>query len=55
MCKAMEDNNRKMKVTGIIDYLRSEGASDETIIMKVMKLYDVTREYDLAILKEMAA
>ena len=55
MCKAMKDNNRKMEVTGIIKYLRHEGASDETIIMKVQKVYDVTREYVLAILKEQAA
>ena len=55
MCKAMKDNNRKMRVAGIIDYLRSEGASDETIIMEVQKVYDVTREYVLAILKEEAA
>ena len=55
MCKAMKDNNRKMRVAGIIDYLRSEGASDETIIMEGQKVYDVTREYILAILKEQAA
>ena len=55
MCKAMKDNNRKMEVTGIIKYLRHEGASDEPIIMKVQKVYDVTREYVLAILKEQAA
>ena len=55
MCKAMKDNNRKMEVTGAINAYRFEDASDETIIMKVMKLYDVTREYVLAILKEMAA
>ena len=55
MCKAMEDNNRKKEVTGAINAYRFEGASDETIIMKVMKLYDVTREYILAIMKEQAA
>ena len=55
MCKAMKDNNRKMEVTGAINAYRFEGASDETIIMKVMKLYDVTREYILAIMKELAA
>ena len=55
MCKAMKDNNRKMEVTGAINAYRFEGASDETIIMKVMKLYDVTREYILAIMKEQAA
>ena len=55
MCKAMEDYRKKSEVTGAINAYRFEGASDETIIMKVMKLYDVTREYVLAILKEEAA
>ena len=55
MCKAMEDYRKKSEVTGAINAYRFEGASDETIIMKVQKLYDVTREYVLAILKEQAA
>ena len=55
MCKAMEDYRKKSEVTGAINAYRFEGASDETIIMKVMKLYDVTREYILAIMKEQAA
>jgi hypothetical protein len=55
MCKAMQDYKKKNEVTGIIKYLRLNGASDETIIMEVQKVYDVTREYVLAILKEQAA
>ena len=55
MCKAMQDYKKKNEVTGIINYLRLNGASDETIIMEVQKVYDVTREYVLAIMKEQAA
>jgi len=50
MCKAMEDNNRKREVTGAIRMLRADGASDETIITKVTNLFNVTKEYVLALL-----
>ena len=36
MCKAQEKNNLKREVTGAIRMLRADGASDETIITKVM-------------------
>ncbi len=55
MCKAMEDNNRKMEVTGAIKGMRRLGASEDSIITDVMEMYSVTREYVLAILKEQAA
>jgi len=55
MCKAMEDNNRKMEVTGAITILRRRGVSDDSIITEVMETFSVTREYVLAILKEQAA
>ena len=50
MCKAMEDNNKKREVTGAIKAYRLDGASDEAIITKVMSLFNVTREYVLALL-----
>ena len=50
MCQAMEDNNKKQRVTGAIDILRSDGTSDEDIITKVMNLYNVTREYVISLL-----
>ena len=50
MCKSMERRMQKEKITGAIDVLRLDGASDEDIITKVMKLYNVTREYVLALL-----
>ena len=50
MCQAMEDNNKKKEVTGAIKMLRSDGASDEDIITKVIKLFGVTKDYVLALL-----
>ena len=50
MCKAMEDNNKKREVTGAIKAYRLDGVSDEDIITKVTKLFNVTREYVLALL-----
>lgn len=50
MCKAMEKRDQRQKITGAIDVLRLDGVSDEDIITKVMKLYNVTREYVLALL-----
>ena len=50
MCKAMEKRDQRKEVTGAIKAYRLDGASDEDIIAKVMKLYSVTREYVLALL-----
>jgi hypothetical protein len=50
MCKAMEDNNRKREVTGAIKGMRKLGASDDSIITAVMEMFNVTREYVLALL-----
>ena len=55
MCKAMKDNNRKMEVTGAIKLMRRQGASDDVMITELMETFSVTREYVLAILKEMVA
>ncbi len=50
MCKAMEKRDQRQKITGAIDVLRLDGVSDEDIITKVTKLYNVTKEYVLALL-----
>ena len=50
MCKAMEDNNRKMKIIGTIDYMRDEGKSESDIIDKIIDKYHVTKDYVLALL-----
>ena len=41
----MEKRDLRQKVSGAIDAYRLDGASDEEIITKVMKLYNVSREY----------
>ncbi|GEM_PF-1878321 len=50
MCKAMEDYTKKQRIVGAIDILKLDGVSDEDIIAKIMKLFDVTRDYVLALL-----
>ena len=55
MCKALERKEMRDKVTGAIEMLRLEGTNDEDIITKVMRLYNVTREYVLDLLNEQVA
>ena len=55
MCKALERKEMRDKVTGAIDALKLDGVSEEDIITKVIKLYGVTREYVLALLKAQEA
>ena len=50
MCKAMEKRDQRKEVAGAIRMLRADGASDETIITKVTNLFNVTKEYVLALL-----
>ena len=50
MCKAMEDNNRKMKITGAIETMQDMGTAESDIITKIMEKYNVTKEYVLALL-----
>ena len=46
MCQAMEENNKKMKITGVIEYLRSDGKSDDDIISVIVKKFEnVTADY----------
>ena len=55
MCKAMEDYRKKSEVTGAIKLMRRQGASDDVMLTELMETFSVTREYVLAILKEMVA
>lgn len=55
MCKAMEDNNKKQRVTGAIQGMRMMGASENEIVNKITETFHVTREYVLAILKTQVA
>lgn len=50
MCQAMENRDQKMKILGVIEYMRDEGKSENDIVSKIMEKYNVTKEYVLAIL-----
>ena len=43
MCKAMEENNKRMKIQGAIDAYRDVGLDDQTIIEKLMEKFDLSR------------
>ena len=45
MCKGMEAYSLKMKIEGVIDFLREEGVAEEQIAERVAKKFDVTVEY----------
>lgn len=55
MCKALERKEMRDKVTGAIEAYKLDGLNDEDIITKVMKLYNVTKDYVLALLKAQMA
>ena len=55
MFKSIQDHNTKMMIMGAIKVFRDEGHSDDAIIAKVMKSFDVTREYVLELMKTEAA
>ena len=50
MCLAMEKKSQRDKITGAIEILRDDGISDEAIAEKIIKKFNVTREYVLALL-----
>ena len=50
VCKAVEDFKLKSQITGYIDSMREFDQSDDVIVEKVMKKYDVTKEYVLDLL-----
>ena len=50
MCKAMEKRDQRKEVTGAIMGMRELGADDDRIITTIMKMFNVTREYVLALL-----
>ena len=45
MCAGMEEYSKEKEVSGAIKAYKLDGKSDEDIIAKVMKLFDVSREY----------
>lgn len=55
MCKALERRYQEKEVAGAIKMLKSDGVSDEDIIIKVTKLFGVTKEYVLTLLRAQVA
>ena len=51
MFESIQNYNKKMMIIGAIKGFRDEGNSDDVIIAKVMKSFDVTREYVLDLMK----
>ena len=51
MCKAMEENNKKMKVEGAVEMLRSIGTKEVDIVSAVMKQFSVTADYVKALMQ----
>ena len=50
MCRALEKKEKRDKVSATIDAYREYGESDEDIIAKIMKKFNVTKEYVQALL-----
>lgn len=50
MCLAMEENNKKMKITGAIEMMEDMGTPENDIIEAIIRKYNVTKEYVLALL-----
>lgn len=55
MCTSIDRAYQRKEVTGAIKGMRLMGASDEDIVAKVMKLYNVTEEYVLELLASLQA
>ena len=50
MCKAMENYKVKNEVMGAIKLMRRQGASENDIVREMMEMFNVTKEYVLALL-----
>ena len=55
MCLAMENKEKKDKITEAIEIYREYGESEEFIVDKIIKKFNVSKEYVLAILKAQVA
>lgn len=50
MCKAMEDYTKKQRIVGAIEAMKRLNTSDPDIVNTIMDMFDVTRDYVLALL-----
>ena len=48
MCLAMEE--KRDRILGVIDYMRIEGKTEKDIVEKIVEMFNVTKEYVLALL-----
>ena len=54
MCKAMEENNKRMKIEGAIELLLGMGAKENDIITMIVKQFSVTADYVKALMQPKA-
>ena len=50
MCLAMEKKEKRDRILGVIDYMRIEGKTEKDIVEKIVEMFNVTKEYVLALL-----
>lgn len=50
MCEALQRRYKEYEVVGAIEMLRDDGKSDEDIINRIIKKYNVTKDYVLNIM-----
>ena len=55
MCQSLERKYKEKEITGAIEILREDGKSDEDIIARIIKKYNVTKEYVVSILSPKTA
>jgi len=55
MFESIQNKYKKMMIIGAINGMRDVGVADDDIVVRVMKLYDVTREYVVDLMKTEAA
>ncbi len=45
MCLAMEKKQERDKISGVIDFLKTEGVSEKEIVRRITKAFNVKEEY----------
>lgn len=55
MCLAMEKKEQRDKITGAIEILQEDGIPNDDIIQKIIKKYNVTKEYVVSLLTPQTA
>ena len=50
MCQSLENKYKEKEIVGAIGILKDDGKSDADIINRIIKKYNVTKEYVLSLL-----